>query len=85
MAHTKSALKYIRKTQARELRNREIKSRLKTLAKKVQVAAGSEDKDALALASKNYISALDKAGKSGLVHPNKIARHKARCAVLNAA
>jgi len=85
MANTKSALKYIRKTQARELRNREIKSRLKTLAKKVTAAAGSEDKDALALASKNYISALDKAGKSGLVHPNKIARHKARCAVLNAA
>lgn len=85
MANTKSALKYIRKTHARELRNREIKSRLKTLAKKVQAAAGSEDKDALALASKNYISALDKAAKSGLVHPNKIARHKARCAQLNAA
>jgi ribosomal protein S20 len=28
---------------------------------------------------------LDKAGKNGLVHPNKIARHKARCAQLLAA
>ena len=42
-------------------------------------------KDALIAASKNYISALDKAGKIGLVHHNKIARHKARCAALIAA
>ena len=34
------------------------------------------------LLTKTYISALDKAGKSGLVHVNKIARHKARCAAL---
>lgn len=85
MANTKSALKYIRKTRTRELHNREIKTRLKTLAKKVQVAASAEDKDALALAARNYISALDKAAKVGLVHANKIARHKARCAQLLAA
>jgi len=84
MANTKSALKYIRKTQARELRNRQVKSRLKTLAKKVDAAAVAGDKDALVLASKDYISALDKAGKTGLVHANKIARHKARCAQLAA-
>ena len=82
MANTKSALKYIRKSKLRTLRNRQVKSRLKTLYKKVQVAFASEDKDALASASRDYISALDKAGKTGLVHPNKIARHKSRCALL---
>ena len=85
MANTKSALKYIRKTHARELRNRQVKSRLKTLSKKVQSTAAAGDKAALTEAAKDYISALDKAGKTGLVHPNKIARHKARCAQLIAA
>jgi small subunit ribosomal protein S20 len=85
MANTKSALKYVRKTETRTLRNRQVKSRLKTLAKKVDAAAASEDKEALASAARLYISALDKAGKIGLVHANKIARHKARCAQLAAA
>jgi small subunit ribosomal protein S20 len=85
MANTKSALKYIRKTEGRTLRNRQIKSRLKTLAKKVDLAAQAGDKDALALAARQFVSTLDKAGKNNLVHPNKIARHKARCAQLLAA
>ena len=82
MANTKSALKYIRKSKLHTLHNRQVKSRLKTLYKKVLAAATSEDKDALVSASRGYISALDKAGKSGLVHANKIARHKSRCALL---
>jgi len=85
MANTTSALKYIRKTEKRTLQNRTVKSRLKTLAKKVDAAAAAGEKEALAAASRNYISALDKAGKAGLVHDNKIARHKARCAKLLAA
>jgi len=85
MANTKSALKYVRKTEGRTLRNRQVKSRLKTLSKKVEAAATSGDKDALAIASRQYISALDKAGKTSLVHANKIARQKARCASLAAA
>ena len=82
MANTKSALKYIRKTATRTVQNRQVKSRLKTLSKKVTEAAESGDKEALALLTKTYISTLDKAGKTGLVHANKIARHKARCAAL---
>ncbi|MGJ8651728.1 MAG: 30S ribosomal protein S20 [Opitutaceae bacterium] len=85
MANTKSALKYIRKTETRTLRNRQIKSRLKTLAKKVEAAAASGDKDEILSATRLYIGALDKAAKTGLVHHNKIARHKARCAALVAA
>jgi small subunit ribosomal protein S20 len=84
MANTKSALKYVRKTESRTLHNRQIKSRLKTLSKKVEAAAAGGDKDALATASRQYVSALDKAGKSGLVHANKIARQKSRCARLAA-
>lgn len=85
MANTKSALKYIRKTEGRTLRNRQVKSRLKTLAKKVESSVAAGDKDAILAATRLYISALDKAAKTGLVHANKIARHKARCAALAAA
>lgn len=85
MANTKSALKYIRKTEGRTLRNRQVKSRLKTLAKKVETSVAAGDKDAIIVATRLYISALDKAAKTGLVHANKIARHKARCAALAAA
>lgn len=85
MANTKSAQKYVRKTEGRTLRNRQVKSRLKTLSKKVEAAAASGDKEALAAATRLYASALDKAGKTGLVHANKIARQKARCASLAAA
>ena len=45
MANTKSALKYIRKTATRTLQNRQVKSRLKTLNKKVAEAAESANKD----------------------------------------
>ena len=82
MANTKSALKYIRKTETRTQQNRQVKSRLKTLSKKVDAAAEAGDKEVLASSTKEYISALDKAGKTGLVHANKIARHKSRCAKL---
>lgn len=85
MANTKSALKYIRKTAGRTLRNRQVKSRLKTLSKKLDLAVTAGEKDAIVAASRDFVSALDKAGKTGLVHANKIARHKARCAQLQAA
>lgn len=82
MANIKSAVKNIRKTQTRALRNKQIKSRLKTFSKKVDAANAAGDKDALASASRDFISALDKAAKTGIVHANKVARQKARCAQL---
>ena len=84
MANCKSALKHIRKTEGRTLRNRQVKSRLKTLSKRVDAASAANDGAALAASSKAFVSALDKAAKSGIVHRNKVARHKARCARLAA-
>ena len=82
MANTKSALKYIRKTETRSLRNKVIKTRLKTLSKKIKIASESKNKDELLESSRLYISALDKAAKKGLVHKNKISRKKSMCAKL---
>lgn len=85
MANTKSALKNHRKTIARTLRNRSRKTRLKSLAKKVEALAAGEDKETLKTAAAQYVSAMDKAAKTNLVHGNKANRTKAAMAKLLAA
>ena len=82
MANTKSAIKNIRKNQARYLRNRMVISRLKTLEKKFLFAIESKDKAKAEEASSLFISALEKAKKSSLVHSNKVSRKKSRCSLL---
>lgn len=81
MANTKSAIKNNRKTIKRTLHNRSRKSRIKTLAKKVQqLAAAGSDKEALKNAAIDYVSAMDKAAKTNLIHGNKANRAKASVA-----
>ena len=80
MANTKSALKNIRKNKARYLQNRAVTSRLKTLEKKFQSSLESKDGDQVRESARIFISALDKAAKSALVHRNKVARKKASLA-----
>lgn len=78
MANTKSAIKNNRKTIARTLHNRSRKTRIKTLAKKIAVlAADGSDKEALKAAAIDYVSAMDKAAKTNLIHGNKASRAKA--------
>ena len=68
------------KAAVRTLRNRSRKSRLKTLAKNVQALAGQDDKEALKSAATEYVSAMDKAAKSNLIHRNKANRAKSSMA-----
>jgi small subunit ribosomal protein S20 len=80
MANTKSAIKNIRKTATQSARNARIKTRLKTLKKKVEVAAESDDKEAAKAAAIAFISALDKAAKTKIIHHNAARRLKSACA-----
>ena len=82
MANTKSAIKNIRKNQARYLQNRMVISRLKTLEKKFLSAVESKDSTVAKETSASFISALEKARKNSLVHANKISRKKSRCSAL---
>lgn len=77
MANIKSAQKYIRKTATRTEHNRGIRSRLRTLGKKVQVA---EEGEAKSKAAREFVAALDKATKTGIIHRNKANRHKSSVA-----
>ncbi len=78
MANLKSSRKAIRRDARRTERNRRLKSRLKTLRWRLNEAAAGGTGQAKAAAA--YISALDKAAKSGIVHRNKASRHKSACA-----
>ena len=80
MAHTKSAKKRIRQTEVRTDRNRAVKSRIRTLRKKVLNAVTSGDKAAAATAVSELSSAVDKAAQTNLIHGNKAANIKSKAA-----
>lgn len=71
MPNIKAAEKWVRQSEKRELRNRDVKTRLKTLFKKAKV--GGELAAAPAVESQ-----FDKAAQKGIIHPNKAARKKSR-------
>ena len=80
MANTKSAIKAARKTQRQTLRNKAVKTRLKTLHKKFEAVAAGADKEAIRSVGAAYASAMDRATKSGVVHRNAAARAKSHVA-----
>jgi small subunit ribosomal protein S20 len=77
MANTKSAIKAARKSERLRVRNQGVKTRLKSLHKKFETAVGAKDAAAAKAAGAAYVSAMDKAIKSGVVHKNAAARAKA--------
>ncbi len=73
MPNIKAAEKWMRQTEKRTVRNKDVKTRLKTIFKKV---VGAQDAEGV----KSVESAFDKAAKSGIIHKNKAARKKSRLA-----
>jgi len=80
MANTKSAIKAARKAVRLTLRNKGVKTRLKTLHKAFDAAAKSGDAAKAKAAGSAYASAMDRAVKSGVVHRNAASRAKAQTA-----
>jgi len=73
LPNIKAAEKWSRQSETRTTRNKDAKSRLKTIFKKVVSAIDVEG-------AKAVESAFDKAAGKGIIHPNKAARKKARLA-----
>jgi small subunit ribosomal protein S20 len=73
MANTRSAAKSARQTVKRSLRNRSVVTRLRTMQKHVR-SSGVASADQI----RAVISAIDKAAKRGIIHPNAANRRKAR-------
>lgn len=76
MANTKSAMKRIRQSEKRRVRNRTIRSQIRTAVKTARAAGG----DALRTAVAEAIRVLDKAVTKGVVHRNTAARKKSALA-----
>lgn len=77
MANTRSAEKMIRAAERRRVRNRAIKSAVKTFIRKAEreIVAAGEETSALVVQA---ISKLDKAASKGILHPRNAARRKSR-------
>ena len=79
MPNIKSAMKRVKVSKKKNLRNRMIKSGVKTAVKKYEAALTQEQLS-------NASAALDKAASKGVIHKNAANRKKARLArKLNAA
>ncbi|MCL2753950.1 MAG: 30S ribosomal protein S20 [Defluviitaleaceae bacterium] len=80
MANIKSAKKRIRVTAKQTMRNRMIKSRTKTVMRRVVEAVGAGDKNAAQNALLTAVKVIDKAASKGVYHKNNAARKKSKLA-----
>lgn len=78
MANLKSSKKSIRKIAKLTARNKAERSRLKTFSKKLQQLQASNDGAAAKTLAIEFMSLIDKAGKHGVWHHNKVNRMKSR-------
>ena len=78
MPVTKSAKKQMRVDERRRLRNRSIRSVVKTHITKTERLIFSGELEAAQGAVVAAISSLDRAAEKGVIHPNNAARRKSR-------
>ncbi|HEY6793656.1 MAG TPA: 30S ribosomal protein S20 [Kineosporiaceae bacterium] len=80
MANIKSQIKRNATNEKRRLRNKAVKSELKTLVRAFREAAASGDADAATTALKAASRKLDKAVSKGVIHKNQAANRKSAMA-----
>ena len=80
MANIKSQIKRIRTNEAARLRNKSVRSSLKTAVRHFRAAADSGDRDAAVQALRVASQQLDKAASSGVIHKNQAANRKSAMA-----
>ena len=78
MANIKSAKKRILVIETKTLRNKMIKSKIKTLVKKVDAAVAASDKAAATEAYKVAVKCVDQAAARGIIHKNAAAHKKSQ-------
>ena len=78
MANHKSALKRIRSSERKRIRNRFFVSRARTDIKAARTEIAGGDLEAARAATVEAIRTLDKAASKGILHLNNAARRKSR-------
>jgi small subunit ribosomal protein S20 len=72
--------KRMRLATRQRLRNRQVKSTIKTLFKKLDADVGSNDRDSALTLATELTKSIDKAAAAGVIHKNNAARKKSRVA-----
>ena len=80
MANIKSQIKRIKTNEKARLRNKAVKSSLKTSVRRFREAAVAGDADTALTAMRDASRALDKAASKGIIHPNQAANRKSAMA-----
>ena len=80
MANIKSQIKRIRTNEKRRLRNKAVKSELKTYVRRTREAIAGGDKAAAESALQIASRKLDKAVSKGVIHKNQAANRKSALA-----
>ncbi|TQL03791.1 30S ribosomal protein S20 [Cellulomonas sp. SLBN-39] len=80
MANIKSQIKRIGTNEKARLRNKAVKSELKTYVRRVREAVAAGDKDAAGTALQAATRKLDKAVSKGVIHTNQAANKKSALA-----
>lgn len=78
MSNHKSAAKQARRSEARRLRNRFWRARLRTQIKKLRAAIGAGDKETAASMLPETLGLVDRTSRAGVIHDNTAARTKSR-------
>ena len=82
MANIKSQIKRNKQNEKARLRNKAVKSELKTAIRQFREAAAGTDADATTAALRNATRKLDKAASKGVIHKNQAANRKSAIAKL---
>ena len=80
MANIKSQIKRIKTNEKARLRNKSVKSELKTHVRKVREAVAAGDKETATVALATASRKLDKAVAKGVIHANQAANRKSALA-----
>ena len=80
MANIKSQLKRIKTNEKARLRNKSVKSSLKTAVRRFREAADAGDREQADLALRQASRQLDKAVSKGVIHANQAANKKSAMA-----
>ena len=80
MANIKSQIKRIRTNEAARMRNKSVKSSVKTAIRKFREAAEAGEKDKAIELMRSASKALDKAASKGVIHANQAANKKSAMA-----
>jgi len=80
VANIKSQIKRIRQNERRRVRNKTVRTRLKSAAKDVATAADAGDAETASTRLREAGRLLDKAAARRAVHPRTAARRKSRLA-----